>query len=171
MKKVFVVAAHPDDEVLGCGGTLLKHIDQGDKVYILFVTDYSNKSLKILKKKNKSNNIWIKCISMDDIPSFLKSKKIKFDKIISSYALYYSKNPIKVISKCSKFLEKNGKFLITAPCYPHTLTEFASHQKTLPKIAKKYIDFSSKNIEVYLKKKKINKRIFNFKNFLKFRGR
>ena len=39
MKKVFVVAAHPDDEVLGCGGTLLKHIDQGDKVYILFVTE------------------------------------------------------------------------------------------------------------------------------------
>ena len=39
MKKVFVVAAHPDDEVLGCGGTLLKHVYDGDKVYILFVSD------------------------------------------------------------------------------------------------------------------------------------
>tara|TARA_B100000035_G_scaffold122493_1_gene104219 strand:- start:1002 stop:1688 length:687 start_codon:yes stop_codon:yes gene_type:complete len=39
MKKVFVVAAHPDDEVLGCGGTLLKHIYKGDKVYILFVSE------------------------------------------------------------------------------------------------------------------------------------
>ena len=39
MKTIFVVAAHPDDEVLGCGGTLLKHVDNGDKVYILFISD------------------------------------------------------------------------------------------------------------------------------------
>ena len=39
MKKIFVIAAHPDDEVLGCGGTLLKHISQGDKVYILYVSE------------------------------------------------------------------------------------------------------------------------------------
>ena len=39
MKNIFVVAAHPDDEILGCGGTLLKHIANGDKVYILFVSE------------------------------------------------------------------------------------------------------------------------------------
>ena len=116
------------------GNHVLKQSKIVGKKGLILATDYSNKSLKILKKKNKSNNVWIKCISMDDIPSFLKSKKIKFDKIISSYALYYSKNPIKVISKCSKFLEKNGKFLITV--LTHTLTEFASHQKTLPKLQK-----------------------------------
>ena len=37
MKKVLVIAPHGDDEVLGCGGTILKHIDNGDKVYIVFV--------------------------------------------------------------------------------------------------------------------------------------
>ena len=40
MKTIFVVAAHPDDEVLGCGGTLLKHVYNGDKVYILFISDH-----------------------------------------------------------------------------------------------------------------------------------
>ena len=37
LKTIFVVAAHPDDEILGCGGTILKHIDNGDKVYVLYI--------------------------------------------------------------------------------------------------------------------------------------
>jgi LmbE family N-acetylglucosaminyl deacetylase len=37
--KVLVVAAHPDDEVLGMGGTLLRHKAAGDSVSILFMSD------------------------------------------------------------------------------------------------------------------------------------
>lgn len=36
-KKVLTVVAHPDDEVLGCGGTIAKHTKQGDEVYCLIL--------------------------------------------------------------------------------------------------------------------------------------
>lgn len=39
MKKVIVISAHPDDETLGVGGTLLKHKRNGDKIYWLIVTN------------------------------------------------------------------------------------------------------------------------------------
>jgi LmbE family N-acetylglucosaminyl deacetylase len=40
-KQVLVVAAHPDDEVLGCGGTIARHADSGDQVQILIVAEGS----------------------------------------------------------------------------------------------------------------------------------
>lgn len=37
MKKILVIAAHPDDEILGVGGTVAKHVAAGDKVYGLIL--------------------------------------------------------------------------------------------------------------------------------------
>ena len=34
---ILVVAAHPDDEILGVGGTIAKHIEKGDKVWALIL--------------------------------------------------------------------------------------------------------------------------------------
>jgi len=34
---VLVVAAHPDDEVLGCGATIARHADRGDVVHVLIL--------------------------------------------------------------------------------------------------------------------------------------
>jgi len=38
MDKVLFVAAHPDDETLGCGGTILKYKKNKDEIYWLIVT-------------------------------------------------------------------------------------------------------------------------------------
>ncbi|HRG87422.1 MAG TPA: PIG-L family deacetylase [Chitinophagales bacterium] len=39
MKKVIVISAHPDDETIGAGGTLLKHVANGDEVSWLIATN------------------------------------------------------------------------------------------------------------------------------------
>ena len=39
MKNVLVVSVHPDDETLGCGGTILSHQLNGDRVFCLWVTN------------------------------------------------------------------------------------------------------------------------------------
>tara|TARA_B100000315_G_scaffold254574_1_gene295918 strand:- start:1418 stop:2083 length:666 start_codon:yes stop_codon:yes gene_type:complete len=41
MSKILVVAPHPDDETLGCGGTLYRHKSEGDELYLVIVTGIS----------------------------------------------------------------------------------------------------------------------------------
>lgn len=36
---ILAVAAHPDDEILGCGGALARHAAEGDEVHILIVAE------------------------------------------------------------------------------------------------------------------------------------
>ena len=38
MNKILVISVHPDDETLGCGGTILKHNKLGDEVNWLILT-------------------------------------------------------------------------------------------------------------------------------------
>lgn len=34
-----ILAPHPDDEVFGCGGAIIRHVQQGDKIKVCVVTD------------------------------------------------------------------------------------------------------------------------------------
>jgi len=39
MKNILIVAVHPDDETIGCGGTIFHHKENGDNVSCLFITE------------------------------------------------------------------------------------------------------------------------------------
>lgn len=59
--KVLVVAPHPDDETLGCGGTLLKHKNCGDKIYWMIITNIQSENgwpeEDVQKRQNEIQNV------------------------------------------------------------------------------------------------------------------
>ncbi|MCF6173214.1 MAG: PIG-L family deacetylase [Campylobacteraceae bacterium] len=53
--KVLALAVHPDDETLGCGGTLLKHRANGDEIHWLIATEVKASegfTKEIVEKRN-----------------------------------------------------------------------------------------------------------------------
>ena len=56
-KKVLVVAVHPDDETLGCGGTLLKHKDNGDEINWLICTKLNSNNKSFLTREKEIETV------------------------------------------------------------------------------------------------------------------
>ena len=66
--KVLTIAVHPDDETLGCGGTLFKHKANGDSINWLICTTIS-KSDKYYKTREKEINKVRKAYGFDKVYS------------------------------------------------------------------------------------------------------
>lgn len=53
-KRVLIVAAHPDDEVLGCGGSIAKHSKNGAEVNIIIAAEgITSRNMEIDKENRK----------------------------------------------------------------------------------------------------------------------
>ena len=73
MKKVLVIAVHPDDETLGAGGTILRHKYDGDEVNWLIIT-------RANKKMNTSERIDSRNIEIEKVvQAFEYNHVYKFD--------------------------------------------------------------------------------------------
>lgn len=59
--KILVIAVHPDDETLGCGGTLLKHKSNNDEVH------------------------WLICTTLDESHSYYGQRENEIQRVIDAY--------------------------------------------------------------------------------------
>ncbi|QAA31667.1 PIG-L deacetylase family protein [Clostridium manihotivorum] len=74
--KVLAISVHPDDETLGCGGTLLKHGINGDELFWLIITK-ANEQLGFSNAFIESRNKEIKLVA--DSYGFKKVYELGFD--------------------------------------------------------------------------------------------
>ena len=63
IKKLLVIAAHPDDELLGCGGSIFKYLNKGVIVKVLFLGEgstcrYDNPKSEEALASIKERNSW-----------------------------------------------------------------------------------------------------------------
>ena len=67
-KNILIIAPHPDDETLGCGGTIFKHKKKGDNVFLVIIT-----SVKTITDSNGNINKFYK----NSITQNRENQKIK----------------------------------------------------------------------------------------------
>ena len=101
--KIAVIAAHPDDEVIGCGGTLVKHIkEEGAQVNILFMSD--GESSRFNEINDECKNLIVKREKFAlQVADFIGINSVKFLRLKDNQLDLYSK--LKITKDIETFLD------------------------------------------------------------------
>lgn len=90
-QQVLVVAPHPDDDIIGCGGSIVKHLKRQNEVFVIYVTngdaecsEFPKKEFREKRKEEtseaasrlglKQENLYF----MDKDPWELEEKEVRF---------------------------------------------------------------------------------------------
>ncbi|MBW2333509.1 MAG: PIG-L family deacetylase [Deltaproteobacteria bacterium] len=107
MDRVIVVAPHPDDETLGCGGTLLKHRNRGDEINWVIVTNIDSKNgwseTEVKKRQNEIQEV-------SEMYGFKRSFKLGFPAALLDTIPYND-----LISKMSSVIQEVKPSVVYLP--------------------------------------------------------
>ncbi len=116
---ILVFAPHPDDEIIGCGGSIAKQVEKGNKVSIVYLTSGESGSQKFSKSEFRK----IREREAKAVAKVLGVKKLFFLREPDGYLEYNKRNLIKI----TNLIRKNKPQVIYLP---HQNDFHADHQQT-----------------------------------------
>lgn len=101
-KTVWILSPHPDDDAIGCGGTIIKHIQMGHCVRIVYLcsgdkgikSEHADKAIKIRKKEAQNaalimgvspNNLYFFDIPDETLKNNLDVAVVKLKDLFNTY--------------------------------------------------------------------------------------
>tara|TARA_B100000029_G_scaffold502908_2_gene578950 strand:+ start:301 stop:969 length:669 start_codon:yes stop_codon:yes gene_type:complete len=175
MKKILIISPHPDDETLGCGGTILKNIKNGHQVHWLNMTTmkksdgFSKKKIdlrakeikKVIKLYNfktyKSFNFSTAKLDVYPLKDIIKElnnviRKIKPETIYIP-SIYDNHTDHKItheaVKSCFKwFRQKSVKKVLTYEVLSETNISFNRKKQFLPNVYENISNFLNKKINI-----------------------
>jgi LmbE family N-acetylglucosaminyl deacetylase len=107
MKKILVIAVHPDDETLGCGATLLKHKANGDEIHWMIATEIKESEgygISTIKQRNKETS------KIEDLYGFTSVNKLNLSTTkVDTYSMSV------LVSKISSVIDRIKPEIIYLP--------------------------------------------------------
>lgn len=98
--RILVFSPHPDDDVIGCGGSIAKHVTQDNEVIIVYMTSgeagslgYAKKELAKIREKEAREAAEILGVGVQDL-IFLRNRVGNRD----GYLEYNEKNLVEIIN-------------------------------------------------------------------------
>jgi LmbE family N-acetylglucosaminyl deacetylase len=152
---VWVLSPHPDDDVIGCGGTLIKHVAMGHKVRIIYlcsgdkgIKDKNPKEVMNIRKSEAQNAALVMGLSESSLHflNFEDEKlRIKIDKAAEEIRQLFNDFPPNLIYLPS-FLDKHNDHFATNQIVKKLglkNTILAAYEVWTPLIPNRIVDISN----------------------------
>ena len=164
-----ILSPEEGDKVLeiGCGTgaqTIPVSRKIGERGSLTFV-DLSAQSVATVSEKLGSSTTQRGIVgSMDDIDDLLDLNIGKFDLIYSVYAMYYAKEPKRLLDSLLNRLSPDGRLCILGPESPHGFVELARKYFEIPEEVDNSLNFRTEVVESFMKENFQSFEVFVIRN-------